>query len=210
GVQYPTDPERLEAVQAAGQSLEADGHEIVPLNWTQIECMAQECAQIFAAIIATNLADLEQSTDWDFSKSEPITQAAIEQGKLISGVELWRLMNRMVLVSRDLWQLFEGFDCLLTPMLSTAPKSIGSFASDHCDIDLHFDRMTAFSPLATLANVSGFPAITMPFGEDANGLPLPIQFLAPMGCEKLLLSLAARMETELRWQHKFPIAGLDR
>lgn len=210
GAQYPTDAERLNAVRAAARSLEADGHEIILLNWTQVEHMVQECAQIFACIIATNLADLEQSTDWDFSKSEPITQAAIEKGKLISGVELWQLMNRMVLVSRDLWQLFEDLDCLLTPMLSTAPKPIGSFPSNHSDIDLHFDRMTAFSPLATLANVSGFPAITMPFGEDVNGLPLPIQILAPMGCEKLLLSLAARMETELRWQHKFPIAGLDR
>lgn len=210
GMQYPTIDDRLEAVQGAGRSLEADGHEVISVNWAQVEHMVQECASIFAGIIATNLAELEQSTDWDFSRSETVTQAAIEKGKLISGVELWQLMNRMVLVSRELWQLFEGFDCLLTPMLSTAPKPIGSYPSDHSDIDLHFDRMTAFSPLATLANVSGFPAITMPFGADGNGLPLPIQFLAPMGCEKLLLSLAARMETELRWQPKFPIAGLDR
>ncbi len=118
-------------------------------------------------------------------------------------------MNEMVLVSRDLWQFFENFDCLFTPMLSTAPKPIGSFPTDHRDIDLHFDRMTAFSPLAMLANISGFPAITLPFGTDADSLPLPIQILAPMGCEKLLLSLAARLETELRWQHRFPIAGLN-
>lgn len=209
GEKYPTHPDRLEAVQSAGRSLEADGHEVVALNWSQISQMVENSARIFAGIITTNLAALAQSTGWDFSKSELITQAAVQAGNKTSGIELWQLMNTMVLVSRDLWKLFDNFDCLLTPMLSTAPKPIGSFPMDHSDIDLHFERMTAFSPLATLANISGFPAITLPFGEDANALPLPIQFLAPIGCEKLLLRLAARMETELRWQHKFPIAGLD-
>lgn len=209
GAKYPTTSERIDVVDAAAKSLEADGHKIIPVEWAEISHVASDSAGVFAGIISANLAELEEATDWDFSKSELITQAAIERGQSISGVELWQLMNKMVLVSRDLWQLFDSFDCLLTPMLSTAPKSIGYFATDHTDLDLHFDRMTAFSPLASLANVSGFPAITMPFGADADNLPLPVQILAPMGCEKLLLSLAARLETELRWQHKFPIAGLD-
>lgn len=209
GAKYPTSSERVDVVEAAAKFLEADGHKIIPLDWSEITSIVDECARVFAGVITANLAELEKTTDWDFSKSELITQAAIERGQRMSGIELWQLMNKMVLVSRDLWQLFEGFDCLLTPMLSTAPKSIGSFPTGHGDIDLHFDRMTAFSPLASLANISGFPAITMPFGADADALPLPIQILAPMGCEKLLLSLAARLETELRWQHRFPIAGLD-
>lgn len=209
GAKYPTAPERVAIVVAAAKSLEADGHKIVSVDWSKIAHMVEVSAGVFAGIITANLAELEKVTDWDFSKTELITQAAIERGQNMSGVELWQLMKKMVLVSGDLWQLFDGFDCLLTPMLSTAPKPIGSFPTNHSDIDLHFDRMTAFSPLATLANISGFPAITMPFGADADALPLPIQILAPMGCEKLLLSLAARLETELRWQHRFPIAGLD-
>ena len=209
GERFPTTSERLSAVQSAGQTLEADGHELVLLDWSKIAHMVAVSGQVFTGIITANLATLAQETGWDFSKAEPITQAAIDAGKNISGIELWQLLNHMVLVSRDLWQIFEAFDCLLTPMLSSAPQPIGSFPIDHDDINLHFERMAAFSPLATLANVSGFPALTMPFGEDANGLPLPIQFFAPMGCEKLLLKLAARMETELRWQHKHPIAGLN-
>lgn len=209
GAKYPTTPERIEAVEAAAKSLEADGHKIVPLDWAKISQMADDSAHVFVGIISTNLAELEKTSDWDFSKSEQMTQAAIERGRNISGIELWQLMNKMVLVSRDLWQLFESFDCLLTPMLATAPKPVGSFPTDHSDIDLHFDRIMAFSPLASLANISGFPAITLPFGTDADKLPLPVQILAPFGCEKLLLSLAARLETELRWQHQFPIAGLE-
>lgn len=208
GDPFPTSPDRLEAVLSAGKSLEADGHALATLDWEDIAHMIEDSGRIFSSIITTNLAELEQSTDWDFAKAEPITQAAVDKGHEISGVELWNLLNKMVLVSRDLWRIFDDYDCLLMPMLSGAPKLIGSFPMNHQDIDLHFERMAAFAPLATLANISGFPAITLPFGEDENALPLPVQLLAPMGCEKLLLNLAARLESELRWSHKFPIAGL--
>jgi amidase len=94
------------------------------------------------------------------------------------------------------------------PILASAPLPIGSFPSDHGDTELHLHRMTAFAPLASLANIAGFPAITLPFGMDAESLPLPVQIMAPMGHEALLLALAARLEAEGRWQHRFPIAGL--
>jgi amidase len=99
-------------------------------------------------------------------------------------------------------------DILLAPMLTTAPPPIGSFPSDHGDTELHLRRMTALAPLATLANISGCPALTMPFGTDKDGLPLPIQMVAPFGAERLLLSLASALERDGRWQHPFPIAGL--
>eukprot|EP01032_Pedospumella_encystans_P002573 gene2573-3029_t len=69
--------------------------------------------------------------------------------------------------------------------------------------------MAAFAPLAALANASGFPALTLPFGADEDGLPLPVQMIAPMGADALLLRLAAVLEQNGRWQHRFPVAGLD-
>jgi amidase len=68
--------------------------------------------------------------------------------------------------------------------------------------------MTAFAPRACLANISGFPALTLPFGQDEHAMPLPAQIMAPMGYEPRLLSLATRLEAEGRWQHRFPVAGL--
>ena len=111
-------------------------------------------------------------------------------------------------MSHKLWALFDRIDCILMPMLSSAPLVIGSFPSDHADTDLHLERMTAFAPLACLANISGFPALTLPFGQDEHAMPLPVQIMAPMGHEPRLLSLAARLETEGRWRHRFPVAGL--
>ncbi len=59
------------------------------------------------------------------------------------------------------------------------------------------------------AGVSGFPALTLPYGADALGLPLPVQLMAPFGAEKRLLALAARLESDARWAHRFPVAGLS-
>ncbi len=114
----------------------------------------------------------------------------------------------MVHVSHAMWQLFDAMDCLICPILSGSPLPVGSFPSNHDDIDLHFERMAAFAPLATLANASGFPAITVPFGKDAKSLPLPVHLMAPMGGEALLLRLAASLEQDQRWSHVFPVAGL--
>jgi amidase len=80
---------------------------------------------------------------------------------------------------------------------------------DHDDVDGHWHKMNAFAPYAALANISGFPALSMPFGEDANGMPLAIQLIGRMGADNLLLNLGELMEEDHRWQHKFPVAGLN-
>ena len=94
-------------------------------------------------------------------------------------------------------------------MLARGAQPIGSYPMDHDDVDAHWQKMNAFAPYAALANISGFPALSMPFGEDANGMPLAIQLIATMGADNLLLNLGQRLEEDHRWQHKFPVAGLS-
>jgi amidase len=208
GCQYPTERARLEAVEAAARALETDGDEIVSLRWIDFEQGVAASGRAFGDIVSVNLAGLIDALALDEGRAEPLTRAFIERGRTLSATSLWNALNGAVLVSRDLWNLFDKVDCILMPMLSCAPLAIGSFPSDHGNTELHLDRMTAFAPLASLANISGFPALTLPFGTDANGLPLPVQIMAPMAHEPLLLSLAARLEAEERWQHRFPVAGL--
>jgi amidase len=205
---FPTEPARQEAVEAAARSLEQDGHEIVTVEWERLAASVAASAAIFADIISINLAWLVESLHLDVSKAELLTAAFAARGAALEPTALWQALSAMPHVSHDLWRLFDGIDCLLAPMLATAPLPIGSFPTDHHDTELHLNRMARFAPLACLANISGFPALTLPYGHDADAMPLPLQLMAPMGGEPMLLALASRLEAEQRWIHPHAIAGL--
>lgn len=208
GTRYPTDADRMAVIETAGLALEADGHRLVSVPFTAIDEACTASRRAFFDIVCANLAEAITAFGLDASRTEPLTQAAIARGLSLPAIDLWKSLNGMLFVSQDLWRLFDDVDVLLCPMLSGPPVPIGSFPSDHGDLDLHFGRMAAFAPLASLANASGCPAITLPFGHDADGLPLPVQIMAPMGGEALLLQVAQRLEQEQRYTHPFPIAGL--
>ena len=205
---YPTNPERLQAVTDAGRSLEAAGHTLVALEWAPFEADVLLSGQIFADIISVNLAALAGALKLNMHEAEPLTRAFGERGRAVSGIDFWNSLNGAVVISRNLWNLFEDIDCVVTPMLTSAPLPLGSFPTDHADTELHLRRMAAFAPLAVLANISGFPALSLPFGRDSASLPLPIQLIAPMGHEPTLLALASRLEAEERWTQPNAVAGL--
>ncbi|WP_349959588.1 amidase [Rhizobium sp. ZPR3] len=207
GQHYAIGPDRAQAVEAAAGFLEKRGNDLVSLTWEQMESAVQASARAFGDIISVNIAGLVDDLGLDILAAEPMTQAFIARGRAMTATRLWSSLNGAVQASRTLWDIFDAIDVIIMPMLATAPPPIGSFPTDHSDTELHLERMTAFAPFASLANISGFPALTLPFGEDADGLPLPIQMMAPMGEEALLLRLAAELEAEQRWQHRFPIAG---
>ena len=52
-------------------------------------------------------------------------------------------------------------------------------------------------PFTPAWNVTGLPAMAIPAGFTADGLPLSVQLIAPPGGEQLLLSVAAQLETWL-------------
>ncbi len=206
GPRYPFDGARELAVLDAAQALQASGHRLAPLDWSQFDTLVADSARVFDHVVSVNLALSFAAGIPD--TVEPMTRAVAERGRAIPSSIFWDALQRSVLVSHRLWQLFDGLDVIVMPMLSGPPPLLGHFATDHTDVDAHFGKMTAFAPLAALANVSGFPAITLPYGADSSGLPLPVQLLAPIGADKRLLALAARLESDARWSHRFSLAGL--
>ncbi|MBB3384273.1 MULTISPECIES: amidase [unclassified Rhizobium] len=207
GRHYAIESDRAQAVEAAARFLENQGNALISIRWDEMESAIQASARAFGDIISVNIAGVIDDLKLDVRLVETMTQAFIMRGRAMPATVLWRSLNGAVRASRTLWEIFDRVDVIVMPMLAAAPPPIGSFPTDHSDIDLHLERMTSFAPLASLANISGFPAITLPFGKDAQGLPLPIQMMAPMSEDKLLLQLASALEAEQRWQHRFPIAG---
>jgi amidase len=65
-----------------------------------------------------------------------------------------------------------------------------------------FDVEFATTGWTTLANVTGWAAISLPLATTSDGLPIGVQLMAPD--ETILLQLAAQLEAAAPWADRRP------
>lgn len=65
---------------------------------------------------------------------------------------------------------------------------------------------SACSPLTPPWNLTGWPALSVPFGELPGGAPTAVQLVGLPGSEGTLLALAARLEELRPWRRTAPAA----
>jgi aspartyl-tRNA(Asn)/glutamyl-tRNA(Gln) amidotransferase subunit A len=94
------------------------------------------------------------------------------------------------LIIRDYEAAFEAFDVLVSPTSPTTAFPIGAKIDDPLAMYLN-DVFTI------PANLSGVPAISIPSGVDAGGLPVGLQLTAPVLAEPTLLRVANALEAAL-------------
>jgi aspartyl-tRNA(Asn)/glutamyl-tRNA(Gln) amidotransferase subunit A len=102
------------------------------------------------------------------------------------------------LVIRDYERAFADFDILVSPTSPTTAFPIGAKADDPLAMYLN-DIFTI------PANLSGVPAISVPGGLDAAGLPIGVQLTGPALGEAALLRAAAALEGELALSLRPPL-----
>lgn len=141
-------------------------------------------------------------------------------GRATSGVDYVDAVARRHEHTRRLTAFFESHDLLLTPTLATPPPRIGAFdlpaaLARSADVllktrtagllrytkivDDMVDDNLGWVPYTQLANLTGRPAISLPLHWTADGLPLGVQFVAPLAGESRLIQLAAQLERAVPW-----------
>ena len=53
--------------------------------------------------------------------------------------------------------------------------------------------------MTSVYNVTGQPAISLPFGTDQRGLPVGVQLVGAFGAEDVLLRISAQLEATGAW-----------
>ncbi|MBT8478818.1 MAG: Asp-tRNA(Asn)/Glu-tRNA(Gln) amidotransferase subunit GatA, partial [Gemmatimonadetes bacterium] len=104
------------------------------------------------------------------------------------------------LIRRDFDRVFEDVDVVLTPATPTPAFPLGSKLDDPL-------AMYLADVLTVSANLAGVPAVSVPCGRDADGLPIGLQFVAPWGDEATLLRVARQFEQAHPWPRLAPLAG---
>jgi aspartyl-tRNA(Asn)/glutamyl-tRNA(Gln) amidotransferase subunit A len=91
------------------------------------------------------------------------------------------------LIIRDFAKAYERFDLLLAPTSPTTAFELGAKVADPLTMYLN-DVCTIPS------NLSGQPAMSVPFGVGDDGLPVGVQLLAPLQAEPTMFRAAAVLE----------------
>ena len=122
----------------------------------------------------------------------PDVLALLDQGRLVPAVDYinaQRLRRRM---RREFDALWNDVDCLFTPTTpNTAPK-IGDTTVRLGGVDE--DVRLATTRLVRGINALGYPALSLPCGLSASGLPIGLQIIGPPFEEARILRIAAALE----------------
>jgi amidase len=98
--------------------------------------------------------------------------------------------------------IFESCDVLVTPVMGGSALPVRRWESRGALRTVI--GMSRFYPYCVPWNHLGNPAMSIPFGFDAKGLPLAFQVIGRPGDEAMLLSFAAQLEAERPWADKRP------
>jgi amidase len=204
---HPPDPEHTAAVTDAAELLAGFGHHVEEL---QAELPGPETLELFLTFYAANiglgatyaqqLAGREPGPD----DLEPLTRAFIERADATSSIQLMGATAKLQSLSRRVIAWWADLDVLLMPALAERPVPLGSVHGSHDPPMEGFERATAFAPYAGLFNVTGQPAVSVPWGLGSDGLPLAVQLVGPPLGEETLLQIAHQVEVARPWAHVRP------
>lgn len=126
-------------------------------------------------------------------KYDPQTLQRIERGAEVTDDEFRTKLEHLHSVRAGVSAMFEsaGIDLLITP---TSPIPAPSFEQVLADAKTLRARELVMLRNTRPFNVWGTPAISVPCGATATGLPIGIQFAASPGKDDLLLSFVAAFE----------------
>lgn len=140
--------------------------------------------------------EIEPYTAATFARARPITAGAY----LAGAEELQRFSRRTA-------GFFEDFDVWLTPTVGWPPLPLGVLGGTEEEPlrgEREAGRFLMFD--GEYANITGNPAMSVPLGVDADGLPVGMHFLGRFGGEALLFRLAGQLERARPWTDRRPAA----
>lgn len=181
----------------AGRLLLRLGHDAVRADPAYPPALA---AKVLATWFAGAHAD---AADLDASRLQPRTRRHAKLGE--------RAVRRGLVKAEDRdewrercrnWFLGGGFDVLVTPALAGAPPRAERWSERSWSANMLVN--TRYAPYSAPWNFAGFPAVVVPAGIRADGLPVAVQFVGPPGTELLLLALAGQVEQAAPWRRHAP------
>ena len=95
------------------------------------------------------------------------------------------------LIRQEFDRAFESCDLILSPVAPTTAYKLGEKSENPLE-------MYMGDVYTVPVNIAGLPALSLPVGADADGLPIGAQLIGPAFSEGVILSAAAHLERALK------------
>lgn len=184
GLAAPVDADGIAAVEQAAALLADAGAEVEAAE-PDLPDLAAALADWHAAALAALVAGLAPAQQ---GLLDPGLQAAAELGLAISGPRLLAALATFRQAAHVMAQFARAFDVILCPTTPAAPPAATAL-TDPAD-PLHHATLGWTAPFS----LTGAPALSLPLGLGASGLPRSVQLAAAPGRDALVLRAAAHLE----------------
>ena len=201
----PLDRAVLDAVHATGAKLEGLGHNVTTPELPEMG----DAVDLYETFMTRWAAGMAESAgvlgtivgrDLTPDDVEPLTWALIERGRSESSAKYLAAISSHQWMSRMIAGFYEtGIDLLVTPTLGKVPPELGFYDQYGADPMDAMDKARQVANFTGAFNATGQPAISLPLEVSEEGLPIGIQFIAPIWREDLLIRLAAQLEQAHPW-----------
>ncbi len=194
------------AVEQAAAALSRAGHAVSEFKYPGSANVGEPAALIWMTATAEEV-DFHRphvGRDPQPDELEALTWACVALGRRSTAVDYVRARRALTAATRDMAEAFKGIDVLLLP--TTADVAVRTGQIDGRTAAFTLDRWNqdsyGYAPYTEIFNVTGQPAISLPLALSSGGLPIGVQFAAPMGEDARLLTLAAWFEREQPWEQR--------
>jgi aspartyl-tRNA(Asn)/glutamyl-tRNA(Gln) amidotransferase subunit A len=132
---------------------------------------------------------------------QPETLRRIRTGEGISNAQVEQQRRELKKIRHEIDKVFEVVDLLVTP---TTPVAASRIVELKQSPDLLRPREMLLLRNTRPVNVWGLPAISVPCGSTATGLPIGLQIIGPHWREEKVLQLAHIYEQATGWHKRTP------
>lgn len=126
----------------------------------------------------------------------PNVRANVEEGLRYSAADAARAMATQTVIYRRWQEFFGDVDIILAPSITISPRPWRELYPAQID-GVPTQSYFHWLALAYAVTLPGHPALSLPVGRDAAGMPFGLQVIGPRGGDALVLRVAAALEEVL-------------
>jgi amidase len=207
--QSPVDPAVVSTIRQAATLLESLGHVVEEVADAGYDAAAVKAAwRVVVGVSVAQGVTGGDPTSSHIAKLEPVNQQWVREALDIPGTRYLQAISQLHASSRALAKFFSRYDIMLTPTATEPAPLLGKLAGTNKSLDQFYDLFWSHAPFTAVFNTSGCPAMSVPMGSNAAGLPIGAHFGAAFGRDALLLALAAELERAHPWfLNRPPVSG---